>query len=378
MDHMKILKRAWQIVKQYRALWWIGLLLVVAGGGLGAGANGSVPSNSGSRWSTNQTEMEQQFRNWPNAPDMPDWSQMWARIAPAVAVIVGVVVVLVLLAILLSLVFTVVRFVTRVSLIKMVNGYEETGEEIGFKAGLRMGWSRAALRLFLLDLMLSLPVMLAILLLIAPFGAMAFFAFSAADPMVGWGVIAILAAVLVIFLGVVVGIVLGPISELAYRTIALQDLGPWAAFKATLALMRRQWKPAALQWLILVGLRIAWGIVLIPVNLVLVLAALLVGGLPGLLVGGIAALAADWPLGLLLGGLVFVPIFFVVILLPNLAFNTFATVYHSTVWTLTYRELLTLDDVGSGSEPTEPEPSDLPEFELEDVSDSELTEVKVS
>ena len=57
----------------------------------------------------------------------------------------------------------------------------------------------------------------------------------------------------------------------------------------------------------------------------------------------LAALAADWPLGLILGGLVFLPVFIVVIALPNLALNTLATVYHSTTWTLTYRELLVVD-----------------------------------
>jgi hypothetical protein len=365
MDHMKILKRAWQIVKKYRAIWWIGLLLVVAGGGLGAGAKGSAPSGSSSGWRTEAPEnWEEPFRDLPN---MPDWSRVWERIAPVVAAMVVVVAVLALLAIVLSLALTVLRFVTRVSLIQMVNGYEETGEEIGFQAGLRMGWSRSALRLFLLDLMLSLPVTLAMLLLLAPLGFLAFVAFAAGDPKIVLGVIVILAAVPVILLGVLVGIVLGPIRELAYRAIVLQDLGPWAAFKTTVALVRRHLGPAALQWLILIGLRIAWGIVLVPVNLLLVLAAFLVGGLPGLLVGGIAAYAASWPLGLILGGLVFLPIFVVVISIPSAALSTFATVYHSTVWTLTYRELLVLDD-GGGSESTavEPELLEASEFELEE------------
>jgi hypothetical protein len=175
--------------------------------------------------------------------------------------------------------------------------------------------------------------------------------------------------------------VLGPISELAYRKIALEDLGPWAAFKETLALVRRHLGPAALQWLILVGMRIAWGIVLIPVNLVLVFVAALAGGLPGLLVGGIAALAADWPLALILGAVVFVPIFIVVVTLPNLALSTLATLYQSTVWTLTYRELLALDDGDpSDGDPSDAEPSEAAEVEPELLSgtDSELTEVKVA
>jgi hypothetical protein len=202
----------------------------------------------------------------------------------------------------------------------------------------------------LLDLMVKLPVVLAMILLIVPLGLLAFAAFAAGEPRIALGVVAILAAVPVIFLGILLSIVLGPIRELAYRTIVLEDLGPWEAFKTTVGLVRRHLGPAALQWLILVGLRIAWGIVLVPVNLVLVFVALFAGGLPGLLVGGIAAYAASWPLGLILGGLVFLPVFIVVIAVPNVALSTLATIYHSTTWTLTYRELLALDGRASAGE----------------------------
>jgi len=347
MDHLKILKRAWQIVIKYRALWWIGLLLVLAGGGLG-GASSSVPSSSTSGWRTSAPQGGQPFGdldipNMPNIPNLPSWEQIWQGVAAAVAVIIVLVILFALLAIVFGIAATVLRYVTRVSLVKMVNGYEETGEQVGFLAGLRMGWSRSALRLFLLNLMVTLPVVLAMILLIVPLGLLAFSAFAAGEPRVVLGVVASLAAIPVILLGIALGVVLGPIRELAYRTIVLEDLDPWEAFKTTLALVRRHLGSAALQWLILIGLRIAWGIVLVPVNLVLVFVALFAGGLPGLLVGGIATYAASWPLGLLLGGLVFLPVFIVVIAVPNIALNTLATVYLSTTWTLTYRELLVLD-----------------------------------
>ena len=251
-----------------------------------------------------------------------------------------------LLAIVVGLALTVLRFVTRVSLIQMVNGYEETGEEVGFKAGLRMGWSRSALRLFLLDLMLTLPVMLAMILLIAPLGFLAFAALFGRRARVGLGVVAILAVIPVILVGVVLGIVLGPIRELAYRAVVLEELGPWAAFKATVALVRRHLGPAALQWLILVGMRIAWGIVLIPVNAGPGLCASLRADCRGCWWAALRLWRRTGPWALILGGLVFLPVFIVVVALPNLALNTLATVYHSTTWTLTYRELLVLDAIG--------------------------------
>jgi hypothetical protein len=372
MDHIKVLKRAWQIVKQYRSLWWIGLVLVLVGGGIG-GAGSGGPSGSGTSWRTSAPQGQQPFGpmpDLPNIPNMPSWEEIWAGIAAAVAVIISLVVVLACVAIIFSIAATVVRYVTRVSLVKMVNAYEETGEQAGFKAGFRMGWSRSALRLFLLDLMVTLPLVLAMIVLIVPLGMMAFAAFSAAQPNVVLGVVAIVAALPVILLGIALGVVLGPIRELAYRTIALEDLGPWEAFKTTVALVRRHLGPAALQWLILIGLRIAWAIVLVPVNLVLVFVALLIGGLPGLLVGGIAAYAGSWPLGLILGGLVFLPIFIVVIAVPNVALNTLATVFLSTTWTLTYRELRVLDG-GAADKALA-----VGEAELDDDKGTEVAKVK--
>ena len=53
--------------------------------------------------------------------------------------------------------------------------------------------------------------------------------------------------------------------------------------------------------------------------------------------------AALGPWGLGVAALVFVPTFVLLIALPNLALTTLATVFHSTTWTLTYRELGVID-----------------------------------
>jgi hypothetical protein len=55
-----------------------------------------------------------------------------------------------------------------------------------------------------------------------------------------------------------------------------------------------------------------------------------------------------------------VPAFIVVVGLPNLALSTLATVYYSTTWTLTYRELVVLDaDSGAEVEPRVGDEADL-------------------
>jgi hypothetical protein len=267
-----------------------------------------------------------------------------AQLPAIVGVVLAVVALIVLLAIALGIVAAIVRYVTRVSLMRMVQSYEEMGKEVGFKGGIRMGWSRSAFRLFLIDLMTKLPLALLIVLMIVPLVALAVLSFAAgSEPRFVLGILSVLLIFPAVMLGIALGIVLGPILEVTYRVCVFENVGPWQAFKSALGLIRRHLGPTALQWLLLVGLRIAWGIVLIPVNLLLVILALFVGGLPALLVGGVAAQAVEWPVGLALGALVLVPAFILVVGLPNLALNTLATVYYSTAWTLTYRELDVLD-----------------------------------
>jgi len=147
----------------------------------------------------------------------------------------------------------------------------------------------------------------------------------------------------VILLGVLIRIVAVPIIELAFRACVIDGLGAWQAIVEAFGLIRRNLGPAALQWLLLVGLGIAWGIALFVVNLPLVFFALLVAGLPGAAVGGIVTLLSSWPWGLGLGLLIFIPVFILVVALPNIALTTLATVYYSTTWTLTYRELRVID-----------------------------------
>jgi hypothetical protein len=342
MDHFKVLKRAWQITYKYRALWLVGLLLVLAGGGLGSGFNGGSPGGgsggSGDRsWDSPGGPYggPEGFRNLP---------ELWAMVVPVLIGIAAIVVLLFLLAIVIGIVAAIVRYVTRTALIHMVHGYEETGEEIGFAGGMRLGWSRAAFRLFLMNWMVGLPLALLMMLLIMPLAGFSVWSFAApGGPRVVLGILLGLLVIPVSLLGIGLMIVVKPILEVAYRRCVLEDLGPWDAVVEAWALIRRHLGPAALQWLLLVGLRIAWGIALIPFNLLLVFVSLFVSGLPALLVGGLASAVASWPWGLGLGLLVFVPTFILLVVVPNIALSIFATVYHSTAWTLTYRELMVLD-----------------------------------
>jgi hypothetical protein len=343
MDHFKVLKRALRITWDYRALWLVGLLLVLAGGGVWSGARPGGPGSPGAPSSNGGPSFE-----GPGRP--PDMQGAWEEVLPiliAILIAVAVVVIaLVLLAVVVGLLAIVVRYITRTSLIEMVQSYEETGEQIGVWSGLRLGWSRSALRLFVVDLILRLPLALLMIALIVPLLILAVLSFTTGKgPAIALGVVLVLLIVPVILIGIVVRALLGPVLEVVYRVSVIEKKGAWEAIKAGWDLIRRNLGATALQWLLMVGLGIAWRIALIPVNLALVVVAALVGGLPALLLGGASGLLFSAPVvGIVVGLLTFVPTFIVFLAVPNIALTTLATVFYSTAWTLAYRELNAIDE----------------------------------
>jgi hypothetical protein len=336
VDQIQILKRAFEISWKYRALWLVGLLLVLAGGGV---ASLNTPGSPGPG---PNPEVSGGGQEWQGLPG--EASRIWAAVA-AILVIVG----LVLLALiaffaLIGIARIVLRFMMRTSLIQMVNQYEETGEELSVGSGLKLGWSRASFRLFLIGLVLKLPIVLLFvgLMALALVLAVTFFIIGS-GPSIAFGVILILLLIPIAMVGAGLGILISPLIQITNRACVIDDLGVWESIRFAFSLVGRNLGPAALQWLLLVGLGIAWRIALIPINLLLVVLAFLIGGVPGAVIGVIGGMIGGWPWGLGAALLLFVPLFILVVALPNLALDTAATVYRSTVWTLAYRELKVID-----------------------------------
>jgi hypothetical protein len=339
VDHIQILKRAAQVVWKYRALWVIGLLLVLAGGGVLNGFNGAPGSPGSADSDSNGYRYHWDHQGWDNL------DEFWADAGPVIVGMGAVLLTIIAVAVTIGVVRVVLRYVTRTSLIRMVAQYEVTGEKVSFGGGFKMGWSRASFRLFLISLIVKLPIALATLLVIIPTIALAVISFvDGAGPQIALGIGLILLLIPISLFAGLVGALVGPLIQIAYRIAALEDKGAWAAVKSAFGLIRRNLGATALQWLLLVGLGIAFRIALVPINLLLVLLGVLVGGVPGMLVGGLTSLIGGWPWGVGTGVLVFVPLFIALVVLPNILLSTAATVYHSTVWTLAYRELCAIDE----------------------------------
>jgi hypothetical protein len=120
-------------------------------------------------------------------------------------------------------------------------------------------------------------------------------------------------------------------------------------------MIRRQWKNVGLMWLVVFGLKIAWGIAffilvfpLLIVSIITALGGVAVALVPTLITAGIASLLSApeyWPW--IFAAIIGLPFFFVVAFSPILLVRGWGQIYQSSVWTLTYRELNALEAVGA-------------------------------
>jgi len=353
MDHIKVLKRAWHIVWNYRMLWVFGIIIALTtasggyngsgGGNGGGGGNGNFPSPDNFNWPPEGFQ-------WPGTPPQ------------LVTALIVIGIVLACVFVVLIVVAAIAHYVAETALIRMVDRYEDTGEKLGLRQGFRLGWSRAAWRLFLIKLLIGLPTALVFLLL---------FALTMA-PLLLWitkntvaGVLGTVAAVgmfsLTLFLIIIVSVVLSLLTKFFWRACALEKLGVVEAIRQGFGVVIKHWQDVLIMWLIMIGVRIGWAItmiaaiiVLFPIILLLIVIGGVLGGLPALLVWGVANLFLEGAVPWILAAVVGIPIFALVMSLPFLFLGGLMEVFKSSTWTLTYRELRALEGL-------EAEPEELPE-----------------
>jgi hypothetical protein len=206
MDHFQVLKRAWNAVCNYRALWIFGLVLALTtasfgnavlyryrekvdipdsfidiylpGGDMiripgmirfqGNDDGGRIFFNYGaaaekrpyhagdivlnfyppSELSVGVVSRDQQGRLHFN---MVAVRPEVTRSVVTIAVVLGV------LAVIVLALSRVGRYVAEAALVRMVNDYDQAGERYGFVRGLRLGWSRSAWRIFVINWLVNLP-----------------------------------------------------------------------------------------------------------------------------------------------------------------------------------------------------------------------------
>lgn len=346
MKHSLVLKRAWKILWDYKALWIFGILLAITTASGGSQSNYSFDGNESQ---PSEMEFSSESPVWPQVFDQieagldeafDEISRMLDETNPdelerkflTAAIIVTAVLVV------LGLIGAVVRYVAETALIRMVDHYEETAEKLKARQGWELGWSHRAWRLFLVDLVVFLPALVVFLvfmiLALAPILTIA-----AGMPARGvLGLVASIGLILLFSLAFLVFIALvSLVKPVVYRKIVLEDEGAIEGIKSGWQTFRKSWKDYGLMWLILTGINIIFPLVLLPFALVSGGIGLLLGGGVAFLTGGEAITSGDpamvWPIvaGILL--------FILVLAIPIAFLSGLRETFQSTSWTLTYREL---------------------------------------
>lgn len=309
MNYSAILKRAGHVTWRYRALWLFGILLALLGGGGGGGRDGA------------NVTLQPLFQ----------WHEPAAYWGPMSGpAIVGFLLLLIAFVAVLVVVSIVVRYISEGALIGMVDEIEgSSATSIG--GGFRTGWTRF-LRLFAISLLVWIPAIVVITLpLLIVAAPLLLIGVSAALHTAVFGAIGVIGTIglglLWALFALAVAAAADLLLEFMYRRCVLEREGVFASIRGGYHMVRRNLREAGLMWLLLFGINLALGVVLVPVAL---LGLGLVGG-PALLAWAatrtvIAALLVGMPLLLVfIAAAVFV--------------GGLYSVFRSTVWTLTYRDI---------------------------------------
>jgi hypothetical protein len=331
MKYTQILKRAWQILWHYPALWVIGILLALTGGASGGGS-------SGLRFSGNNNNYWQGFQFDPPAELSRKIEQLnrymdshFGNINENTILMWAIIAALVILILVVIGVF--IKYISLTATIRMVDHLENTGEKVSWRKGLRWGWSRSAFRLWLIRLVVVIPTFLLFLVLFGCAALPVLLGLAGGRTSTAAGIIATIGIGFLVFLIVfIVAVLITVWLRFASRECVIQNQGVMASLSASWKSLRNEWKDISIMWLILTGVRIGIGIAMIPVVLILIaLSAALAGGI-GLLIYGIAGMSIT---AILVG----VALFILLLGAPMLLISGLKETYFETSWTLVYRDI---------------------------------------
>jgi hypothetical protein len=363
IDPIKILRRAWYILWSYRVLWVFGLILALAAGSsTGNGSNNGVNYREESREHPQVTpqSIQEAFRDFQGELNrlfeqgIPDLNITGQQLTTFLWVVGAFLVVLLIVGVVVAI----ARYVSETAVIRMVDEYEASGNKMTVRQGFRIGWSRTAWRLFLINLIVNLPaIALVLVLLIAGIGIY----FAVVNGNANFAAFSVVATIVLVFITIFVVVILTILLHLLrnfiWRVCVLENTGVRESLQRGFALVLENWKNVGLMWLVMIGLGIIWAIVsiilfivTIPLIIVTAVLAVLVVAAPYLLLVGAFSLFLNGILPWVAAGLFLIPLFFPIAFSPWLLLGSWQSVFTSSVWTLTYRELKALPAVAPETE----------------------------
>ena len=374
MNRTEVLKRAWHMVWSYRALWIFGVILTLTTSSLGM-SSFLDPDNDGRNWEgitvitqsgetffealqrTIQEEIGATKREIAEADKELD--RFFAEVlhVDVRSDLLTFIAVLAWITVLVTIVAKVARYVGETALIRMVDETENTGKQLGVRQGFRMGWSRAAWRIFLINLLINVSAVLAYILLFAlVFGQLPLWINGSEAAILTGALFTGGLFFLAIFLVIIASVALSLVKRFSWRACALDELGVIASIRRGYGAVTQNLKGVGPVWLVAAGVRLCWPVAMVPVGLLLLGAGTVLGGLPAVLVGGLASAASTEETSVFLALAVGIPIFLLVLVAPLAFLGGLREVFLSSTWTLTYRELRAVRAV-------EKEPQRVPELD---------------
>jgi len=396
MNHKNVLKKAWQVLWRYKALWLFGVLLALTSvsGWMFLLNNNSEDDLAYNGFQINLLPSQGVEINFPSVMtgDIPvdstgdsilipgtqisipnfvrhvnfefggvltitrqegvefefsgyrEWMQLPTQTRNT---LVTVLIVLAVLAVVIWFITRVIYYVSDTALIRMVDDFEETGTRRNVWRGLRLGFSRPAWRFFLMDLLIDLPVGFLFLVLFSLASMPLILWISDSDYLGTFGtLLATSLGILVLLLAIITIILLGLLKHFFHRACALEDLGVIASIRRGVAVVRQHVKDVGLMWLVVSAIYIVWPMMVFPLFMLLIGFGLATSGSMALLVGGLFTLVSGsvvlpWIMAALMGAITFI----LTLAVPLVFLEGLRAVYVSSVWTMTYRELRPLTTI---------------------------------
>ena len=328
MDFSRIFQHAFDLTRSYRALWLFGILFAATSLHGGGGNSGGGGGNGGGSSSL-------------GFPEGLASKMALAVSDPTPQGMALLVIVLGGLALLLAVAVTAVHVVSDTALIRMVDGAEETGERAGVSRGFRLGWSRAAWRIFLIDLLTGAAAAVVSMFLLAIALAPLLAWLTQSDVLKALGtmftVVLVLPMILIIIFGTIALVVL---KEFFHRASAIEGLGVFAALRRGWQMASRHIGDTLLMVLALFCIGLVIALVMLPVVALLVGVGLVAGGIPGAFAALVSTMFAGGEVPWMVGVAIGLPIFILVLSIPIVFVSGLAQVFTSSAWTLAYRELI--------------------------------------
>jgi len=323
MDHIGIVKNALQTTFRYRALWILGFLWALTGGGMSGGGSGNASSNAGSnsgyKWDTT---------------DLEKLGIDPALFATFSAAILSWIIMLCCCLFIVAILITIVRYVIQAGVYRSLAQLEYQDVAPTVRGAFREGWHRRTWRMFIQNLLVFIAAFMVLVLMALVVVVPIFFLSDGGDIVNALGIgFTILFGLCWILLLIAVIIVIAVLSEFWWRAAVIGDQDTITAMRTGWRLVRHNATDVLIMWLLMLGIGILFALAMIPVLLLVGLITAVIAGGPGYIIYQ-ATESIGWALawGIPVGLLVFmIPLAFV---------GGLYLIFQSSVWNQMYNALV--------------------------------------